>query len=272
MFFLVQAATVAILFTGGNTSFSGFPFLTSFVAEDSFLPRWLSKRGQRLVFSNGIIVLTVLSVALLIAVVGANMNDARAVLRDRRVHRLLHGRVRHGRNTTARTGSRAGGTGWSSTLVRRMLHRARRSDLRDREVHRGRLAGPDRFPDRGIRVHPAEPAVPRARREPWRASATAARPAWARASRTTAGGWSSSSWTTSTCLPSRRCGTPGACGPRPCVRCTSSSTPSRRSSSAQAWLPDKSVSLEFIDCPGPQAHPLPPPNWSRTRRPRPAPR
>jgi len=62
-----------ILFTGGNTSFNGFPFLTSFVAEDSFLPRWMMKRGQRLVFSNGIIVLTVLSVAL-IAVVGASVN------------------------------------------------------------------------------------------------------------------------------------------------------------------------------------------------------
>jgi hypothetical protein len=59
------------LFTGGNTSFSGFPFLTSFVAEDSFLPRWLSKRGHRLVFSNGIIVLTVLALGLLFAV-GAN--------------------------------------------------------------------------------------------------------------------------------------------------------------------------------------------------------
>ena len=61
MFFLVQAGAITILFTGGNTSFSGFPFLTSFVAEDSFLPRWLSKRGHRLVFSNGIIVLTVLA-------------------------------------------------------------------------------------------------------------------------------------------------------------------------------------------------------------------
>jgi amino acid transporter len=38
MFYLVQAATALILFTGGNTSFNGFPFLTSFVAEDSFLP------------------------------------------------------------------------------------------------------------------------------------------------------------------------------------------------------------------------------------------
>jgi amino acid transporter len=73
MFFVVQAATALILFTGGNTSFNGFPFLTSFVAEDSFLPRWMMKRGQRLVFSNGIIVLTVLSVTL-IAVVGANVN------------------------------------------------------------------------------------------------------------------------------------------------------------------------------------------------------
>ena len=73
MFYVVQAATALILYTGGNTSFNGFPFLTSFVAEDSFLPRWLMKRGQRLVFSNGIIVLTVLSVTL-IGVVGANVN------------------------------------------------------------------------------------------------------------------------------------------------------------------------------------------------------
>ena len=73
MFWVVQAATALILYTGGNTSFNGFPFLTSFVAEDSFLPRWLTKRGHRLVFSNGIIVLTVLSVTL-IGVVGANVN------------------------------------------------------------------------------------------------------------------------------------------------------------------------------------------------------
>jgi amino acid transporter len=73
MYFVVQATTALILYTGGNTSFNGFPFLTSFVAEDSFLPRWLTKRGHRLVFSNGIIVLTVLAVTLL-AVVGSNVN------------------------------------------------------------------------------------------------------------------------------------------------------------------------------------------------------
>jgi amino acid transporter len=74
LFFLVQAGAISILFTGGNTSFSGFPFLTSFVAEDSFLPRWLSKRGHRLVFSNGIAVLTVAALSLLL-VVGANTNN-----------------------------------------------------------------------------------------------------------------------------------------------------------------------------------------------------
>jgi amino acid transporter len=73
MFYVVQAATALILFTGGNTSFSGFPFLASFVAEDSFLPRWLAKRGHRLVFSNGIIVLTIVSSTLLI-VFGATVN------------------------------------------------------------------------------------------------------------------------------------------------------------------------------------------------------
>jgi hypothetical protein len=73
MYYLVQLATALILFTGGNTSFSGFPFLASFVAGDSFLPRWLTKRGHRLALSNGIIVLTVISLILLIFV-GANVN------------------------------------------------------------------------------------------------------------------------------------------------------------------------------------------------------
>jgi amino acid transporter len=67
MYFVVQAATALILFTGGNTSFSGFPFLASFVASDSFLPRWLTKRGHRLALSNGIIVLTVISLVMLVA-------------------------------------------------------------------------------------------------------------------------------------------------------------------------------------------------------------
>ncbi|MDD4867672.1 MAG: amino acid permease [Mycobacterium sp.] len=68
---LVQASSAAILFTGANTSFNGFPALANFVAEDRFLPRQLTKRGHRLVFSNGIITLTALSIALLVAVRGS---------------------------------------------------------------------------------------------------------------------------------------------------------------------------------------------------------
>jgi len=67
MYFVVQLATALILYTGGNTSFSGFPFLASFVAADSFLPRWLTKRGHRLALSNGILVLTAVSVIMLFA-------------------------------------------------------------------------------------------------------------------------------------------------------------------------------------------------------------
>jgi len=70
MYFLLQAASAAILYNGANTSFNGFPALTHFVAEDSFLPRPLTKRGHRLVFSNAIILLTVLAVALLVATGG----------------------------------------------------------------------------------------------------------------------------------------------------------------------------------------------------------
>ena len=71
LYILVQTSTAAILFTGANTSFNGFPALASFVAEDRFLPRQLTKRGHRLVFSNGIMALTALSVALLLTTGGS---------------------------------------------------------------------------------------------------------------------------------------------------------------------------------------------------------
>ncbi len=71
---LVVIATMLILFTGGNTSFNGFPYLASFVAGDSFLPRQLTRRGHRLAFSNGIIVLAVVGIAL-VAGTGANLTS-----------------------------------------------------------------------------------------------------------------------------------------------------------------------------------------------------
>ena len=66
-FYALQTATALILILAANTSFTGFPFLVSFVAEDSFLPRKLTDRGHRLVFSNGILLLAGASIALLLA-------------------------------------------------------------------------------------------------------------------------------------------------------------------------------------------------------------
>jgi amino acid transporter len=73
LYLVVQAATALILYTGANTPFTGFPFLASFIAEDSFLPRQLTRRGHRLGFSTGILVLTTLAIALLCGV-GANVD------------------------------------------------------------------------------------------------------------------------------------------------------------------------------------------------------
>jgi amino acid transporter len=63
----LQIGTMLILVLAANTSFTGFPYLASFAAEDSYLPRQLTRRGHRLVFSTGIIVLTAASIVLLLA-------------------------------------------------------------------------------------------------------------------------------------------------------------------------------------------------------------
>ena len=60
-FFLVQAFTAAILVLAANTAFNGFPILASILGGDGYLPRQLHRRGDRLVFSNGIIVLAALA-------------------------------------------------------------------------------------------------------------------------------------------------------------------------------------------------------------------
>ena len=57
LFFAVQIATFLILFLAANTSYSDFPRLANFLARDRFAPRQFMNRGDRLAFSNGIIVL-----------------------------------------------------------------------------------------------------------------------------------------------------------------------------------------------------------------------
>ncbi len=74
LFFTVQIATMLILYTGANTPFNGFPFLANFVATDGYLPRWLTKRGHRLSFSNGIVVLAATSITLIVATRGSVNN------------------------------------------------------------------------------------------------------------------------------------------------------------------------------------------------------
>lgn len=66
-FFLVQAFTAAILVLAANTAFNGFPILTSILGGDGYLPRQLHRRGDRLVFSNGIVVLALLAGVLIYA-------------------------------------------------------------------------------------------------------------------------------------------------------------------------------------------------------------
>ena len=59
-YYALQIATMAILVLAANTSFAGFPRLASVLARDGLMPRQFMNRGDRLVFSNGIIGLTVL--------------------------------------------------------------------------------------------------------------------------------------------------------------------------------------------------------------------
>ena len=66
-FYLLQAFTAAILVLAANTAFNGFPVLCSLLGRDGYLPRQLSHRGDRLVFSNGIVALAALAGLLIVA-------------------------------------------------------------------------------------------------------------------------------------------------------------------------------------------------------------
>ncbi|HXY72222.1 MAG TPA: APC family permease, partial [Actinomycetota bacterium] len=66
MFYVVQAFTFGILIFAANTSFQDFPRLSAILARDRFLPRQFENRGDRLVFSNGVLVLTAFSAVLIL--------------------------------------------------------------------------------------------------------------------------------------------------------------------------------------------------------------
>jgi amino acid transporter len=66
-FFYIQVVTALVLVLAANTAFNGFPLLASVLAQHRYLPRQLHTRGDRLAFSNGIIALALVNVALLVA-------------------------------------------------------------------------------------------------------------------------------------------------------------------------------------------------------------
>ena len=66
LYYMVQAATMLILILAANTSFADFPRLSSLLARDHFVPRQFANLGERLVFSNGILVLAGFAALLLV--------------------------------------------------------------------------------------------------------------------------------------------------------------------------------------------------------------
>ena len=66
-FYFVIAMTGVILVLAANTAFNGFPVLGSILAKDGFMPKQLGSRGDRLAYSNGILILAVMAIVLIVA-------------------------------------------------------------------------------------------------------------------------------------------------------------------------------------------------------------
>ena len=180
LFYLFQAATAAILILAANTAFNGFPGLASILARDRYLPRQLHNRGDRLVFSNGVLLLAAAAVAL---IVGFDANL------DRLIQLYIvgvftsftlsqFGMVRHWQRTC--TTCRTGRDGTGESVRPRPRGSAgdppRPGDQRDRGgVHRGGA---------GRRVrHQGRPTAPGSRSSRWSCSSSRC----ARSTATTAG-------------------------------------------------------------------------------------
>jgi amino acid transporter len=65
-FYIIQAVTAAVLLLAANTAFNGFPLLGSILARDTYAPKALNSRGDRLIYSNGVIVLAIIASVILL--------------------------------------------------------------------------------------------------------------------------------------------------------------------------------------------------------------
>ena len=105
-FFYIQATTALILILAANTAFNGFPLLGSILAQDRYLPRQLHTRGDRLAFSNGIILLAVVAGGLIYAFDGSVTRLIQLYILGR-VHLVHPLPGRHGAALEPGTGHRA---------------------------------------------------------------------------------------------------------------------------------------------------------------------
>ncbi|MGH2700011.1 MAG: APC family permease, partial [Actinomycetota bacterium] len=74
MFYALQTMTAGILILAANTAYQDFPRLVSILAQDRFMPRQFMNRGDRLVFSNGVVILALLASSLIV-IFDANLNS-----------------------------------------------------------------------------------------------------------------------------------------------------------------------------------------------------
>jgi len=112
VYLLVQVATLLVLVVAANTSYTGFPRVVSLMARDGFLPRQLRSVGDRLVFSNGILLLAVLA-ALLVVVFGG---DSHALIPLFAVGAFLAFTLSQAGMVVHWTRARGPGWGWRAAL------------------------------------------------------------------------------------------------------------------------------------------------------------
>ena len=119
-FFYIQAATALVLVLAANTAFNGFPLLGSVLAQDRFLPRQLHTRGDKLVYSNGILLLAGFAVPADLRL-RRRRHPADPALHHRRLHQL------HASASGAWSGTGTGSC--ASSATRRSRRRMRRSQI-----------------------------------------------------------------------------------------------------------------------------------------------
>lgn len=114
LYLILQFATAAILTLAANTAYADFPRLSSIIAADGYLPKQLANRGDRLVFSNGVLVLAVTASALIVGFGGktsALIRSMRSACSPRSLFRRPAWWC-----TIAKRKSRVGSAIWCSTV------------------------------------------------------------------------------------------------------------------------------------------------------------